>query len=137
MTNTAFSNRVLRDAVLPFSCDVIASSVPGPLLCTTGTPNTFQPPSPRGSAARGAYDTHSAPCSVRSRVSASATPSMVPAGFYTDTCLAPSEESGMRAAHWPHTGRANDRPGDGDRRASELFSRHILQHQLVQAQLCH
>jgi hypothetical protein len=46
---------------------------------------------------------------------------MVPAGFYSDTCLAPSEESGMHAAHWPHTGRANDRPGAGNPRASELF----------------
>src|SRR5260370_28302329 len=108
----------------------------GPLPYTADTPDTSQHPSLRGSAARGSCDTRSAPCSVRSRVSASATPSMVPGGPDSDTCLALSEEPGRHAARSPDTGRVNDRPSDGAPKALELFSQHILQHRLIQAQIC-
>src|SRR4030095_6065663 len=109
---------------------------PGPPPYTADTPDASQQPSPRGSAARGSCGTRNALCSVRSRVSASATPSMVPDDSDSDTCLAPSEEPGRHAARSPDTGRVNDRPSDGAPRASELFSEHILQHPLIQAQIC-
>ena len=44
--------------------------------------------------------------------------------------------AGMPLARPPDTGRVNDRPSDGAPKASELFSEHILQHRLVQAQIC-
>jgi hypothetical protein len=86
------------------------------------TPDASQHSSLRGSAARGSCDTRNAPCSVRSRVSSSATPSMVPDVPGSDTYLAPSEEPGRHAARSPGNDRADDRPSDGDPKASELFS---------------
>jgi hypothetical protein len=90
---------------------------------------------PRDSAARGSCDSRIAPCSVRSRGYASATLYMVPGGSGSDRCLAPSEEPGRHAARSPDTDRANDQPSDGDPRALELFSEHILQHRFIQAQV--
>ena len=43
----------------------------------------------------------------------------------------------MPAARSPDIARADDRSSDDAPRASELFSEHILQHRLVQAQLGH
>ena len=60
---------------------------------------------------------------------------MVPDDSDSDTCLVPSEEPGRHAARSPDTGRVNDRPSDVAPRASELFSEHILQHRLIQAQI--
>lgn len=108
-------------AVLLFSCAGVFSSRPGPLLCTTDTPDASQHSSLRGSVAWGSCDIRSPLCSVRSHGSAAATPFIVHDDSGSDTHLAPSEEPGSHAARSPDTDHANDPPSDGESKSSELF----------------
>src|SRR5271169_5074733 len=121
-----------RAFVLPAVC-----ADPTLLPYTAGTPGPCRPSSPHGSTAPGSCGSHSALESERFRAYACAARSTAPDDLRSDTSFAQSPELYTRVVHSPDSMPSSALPAGDAGRALQLFSQHILQHDLIQRQLSH